>query len=47
MKSRKNPYVSKPKKSVTIRFGEDVIYDGGTQKHNAAHGCCSIERSMT
>jgi uncharacterized protein (DUF4415 family) len=25
MKSRKNPYVSKLKKSVTIRLGEDVI----------------------
>jgi len=25
MKSRKNPYASKLKKSVTIRLGEDVI----------------------
>lgn len=25
MKSRKNPYVSRLKKSVTIRIGEDVI----------------------
>ncbi len=25
MKSRKNPYVSRLKKSVTIRLGEDVI----------------------
>ena len=25
MKSRKNPYASKLKKSVTIRLGEDVV----------------------
>ena len=25
MKSRKNPYASKPKKSVTMRLSEDVI----------------------
>jgi len=26
MKSRKNPYAAKLKKSVTLRLGEDVIY---------------------
>lgn len=35
MKSRKNPYASKLKKSVTIRLGEDVIeYFKGMSKES-------------